>query len=84
VYFLLHRQEIVGSSTPARGGTEQAASGGRRTVGAREDVLTALQREAATKLAGAARERCLADPRECLAMLKALGAESSKRGVDDR
>jgi len=82
VYFALHKEEIIGALTPARARTEQAA-GGRRAVGVREDALTALQREAAAKLVGATREHCLANPRDCLAMLKAVNAESPKRDGGD-
>ncbi len=83
VYFALHKEEFIGAWTSTRAKTEQAA-GGRRAVGVTEDALTALQREAAAKLAGAAREHCLANPRDCLAMLKAVSAESPKRDGGDR
>lgn|GEM_PF-2678888 len=84
VYFALHRDEIVASFARARVGSETAAGGERRAVGAKDDVLTALQRAAAAKLAGAAREHCLASPHDCLTLLKSAGAESSRRGAGDR
>lgn len=74
VYFLLHRNEFVGSPTPARGGAT-LASAERGAVNAREGAMSALQRAAAAKLVGAAREHCLTDPRDCLALMKAAGAE---------
>jgi len=84
VYFALHKDEIVASLARARGGSEMAADGERRTVGVKDDALTALQRAAAARLAGAAREHCLANTRDCLTLLKAAGADSSKRGAGDR
>ncbi len=83
VYFALHKEEIIGALTSTRAKTEQAA-GGRRAVGGAEDALTALQRAAAAKLAGAAREHCLANPRDCLSTLKAVSAESSKREAGEK
>jgi len=84
VYFALHKDEIVGSLARGRGGSETASGGERRAVGAKDDALTALQRAAAAKLAGAARERCLANPHDCLTLLKEVGAESSRHGAGDR
>jgi len=84
VYFALHKDEIVASLARARGGSEMAADGERRAVGVKDDALTALQRAAAAKLAGAAREHCLANPHDCLTLLRAAGADSSKHGAGDR
>lgn len=84
VYFALHKDEIVGSLAHGRGGSETASGGERRAVGAKDDALTALQRAAAAKLAGAAREHCLANPHDCLTLLKEVGAESSRHGAGDR
>lgn len=80
VYFALHKDEIFASMARARGGSETATGGERRAAGVKDDALTALQRAAAAKLAGAAREHCLADTHECLTLLKAAGADSSKHG----
>ncbi len=84
VYFALHKDEIVASLTRARGGSETATGGERRAVGVKDDALTALQRTAAARLAGAAREHCLANPHDCLTLLKTAGADSSKHGAVDR
>ena len=82
VYFLLHKDEFIAAPKPPPNFGRSAARGEHASAGAGEDVMTALQRAAAAKLVGAARERCLASPRDCLSMLKAIGAKSSKHGAD--
>ncbi len=84
VYFALHKDEIVASLALARGGSETATGGERRAVGVKDDALTALQRAAAARLAGAARDHWLASPHDCLTLLKAAGADSPKHGAGDR
>lgn len=84
VYLALHKDEIVASLARARGASETAAGGERRSAGVKDEALTALQRAAAAKLVGAARDHCLANPHDCLALLKAAGADSSKHGAGDR
>lgn len=50
----------------------------------KQERLTELQRMAATKLMGAAREHCLAKPTDCLALLKTVSASGGKSDHKER
>ncbi|QGM44637.1 hypothetical protein [Methylocystis heyeri] len=76
VYFAVNKGELsalmASAVSPARAIGENGSKIGR------QEPLSELQRAAAAKLMGAAREHCLAKPADCLALLKSAGAEVRK------
>ena len=49
-----------------------------------EQAVARMEARAEAIAAGAAREHCLANPHDCLTLLRAAGADSSKHGAVDR
>jgi hypothetical protein len=76
VYFAVNKGSLGLSGAPAQ--QEVRTSAEHRAASAKTEPLTALQRAATAKLAGAAREHCLSSPGDCLAILKAVGAQAAK------
>jgi hypothetical protein len=78
VYFAVNKDALSG--VVASIGQERRAVGDN---GAKREPLTELQRMAADKLVGAARDHCLATPADCLSLLKSAGLDARKTNHKD-
>ncbi len=76
LYLFINANEPASKTAPP---PQAKTLGERRVIGAKESPAAALQRAAAEKIAEAAREHCLANPRDCLELLKAASVETTKR-----
>lgn len=73
VYFAANKGEW--SALMGTVGSQLGALGDDNGKKGRPEPLSSLQRAATEKLAGAAREHCLAKPADCLALLKSAAGD---------
>jgi len=81
VYLAVNKDALSG--VVASIGQERRTAGDNGAKSAKREPLSELQRMAAAKLMGAARDHCLATPADCLSLLKAANVEAQKTNHKD-
>jgi hypothetical protein len=84
LFYVFWRADMTTQAPPPAKPTAAGRAARPPHPAAAEDPLAQLQRAALEKLAGAAREKCLAQPRDCFALLKSANEATGSIKINPR